>query len=130
MKVNWSKLSEAELSAMPFMRAQLIRLMAKLNISGAELARLCGRSSVYISSVKDELQCSTIRKLKENVPNLNLDWLVMGEGEIMLNEGETLELYSSEHLLGRLFERYECLVQENVRLKIENEKLRERAKEI
>ena len=124
MKVDWSKVTEDELSRMPFMRAQLIRLMARMGISGAELARLCGRSSVYISSVKDELQSSTIRKLKENIPGLNLDWLIMGTGEIMLNEGETLVFSNNDLLHRNLLARYESLVKENFMLKIEIDKLK------
>lgn len=122
MKKDWKKTTEEQLSAMPFAKRQLVKLMIELDISGAELARLCNRSSVYITSVGDEFSSSTMRELKKSLPNLNLEWLITGEGVIMENPTKGKDSKSSEdvmQLYRELRDAYNQLVKENTDLKIE-----------
>lgn len=64
------------------------RLIAFLEYEGvnkSEFGRRIGVSSAFISSMRKSMQPDKIKLIQSEFPNLNIDWLLTGEGS-MLNE--------------------------------------------
>lgn len=135
MKKDWSKCTEEELQVMPFMRAQIVRIMQILNLSGAEFARLCKRTPNYVTSVTGEIDSGTMRSLKESLPNLNLEWFITGKGTMFLDQFESKDSNDSSIIYPKnecplpiyndLFQKYSEILVKCAKLEYENNKLRE-----
>lgn len=48
------------------------------NISMAEFGRRIGVSSAYITSMRKSIQPDKVEKIKEEFPDLDIDWLLTG----------------------------------------------------
>lgn len=135
MKKDWSKCSEEELQEMPFMRAQMCRIMKELNISGAEFSKLCKRSPAYFTSVTGEVDSGTIRNLIESLPNFNVVWFITGKGNMFL-DGPVSTLQTEKSVISlktdcpiniynELFQKYSETLVKCAKLEYENKNLQE-----
>lgn len=52
-------------------------------LSVAEFERICGLSNGYVRKVKDSLGKRGLSDILRNFPELNKDWLLTGEGEML-----------------------------------------------
>lgn len=62
------------------------RLTAYLKYKGvnnSEFGRIVGVSNAYISSIRKSIQPGKMSKISENFPDLNMSWLMTGEGEML-----------------------------------------------
>lgn len=62
------------------------RLTAYLKYKGvnnSEFGRIVGVSNAYISSIRKFIQPGKMSKISENFPDLNMSWLMTGEGEML-----------------------------------------------
>jgi len=62
------------------------RLTAYLKYKGvnnSEFGRIVGVSNAYISSIRKSIQPDKMSKISENFPDLNMSWLMTGEGEML-----------------------------------------------
>lgn len=68
-------------------KSRLIKYLEFKNISKSEFGRTIGVSSAYITSMRKSIQPDKIKAIIESYPDLNTNWLLTGEGE-MLNNSE------------------------------------------
>ena len=67
------------------------RLAAYLNkkrISFSEFGRQLGVSSAYVTSMKKSIPPEKVKIIREVYPDLNTDWLIYVEGDMLLSQGE------------------------------------------
>lgn len=71
-------------------KGRLISYLELKGISKAEFGRRIGVSGAYITSMRKSIQPDKLKLISEEFPDLNRDWLLYGEGE-MLRDDSTLE---------------------------------------
>lgn len=67
---------------------RLIAFLQEKHIPHSELARKMGVSPAYFSAMRKSLPEEKVQKLKAIFPDLNRDWLLYGEGEMLLSESD------------------------------------------
>ena len=89
-------------------RLQLI--IEALGISQREFNRVIGMSESYVSSLRNDITLGVVTKISTAYPQINLEWLVRGEGEILRETTGEASLC-------------DYLIKENKELKAENKEL-------
>lgn len=78
-------------------KSRLIKYLEFKNISKSEFGRTIGVSSAYITSMRKSIQPDKIKAIIESYPDLNTNWLLTGEGEMLNNtEGNVSLLGTAE----------------------------------
>ena len=70
------------------------QLIEALNISQVVLAELIGYSQEYVSQIasgKRTLTRGVLQNIANKLPNVNLEWLIRGNGEMMLVESYQIQ---------------------------------------
>lgn len=67
-------------------KQRLSFFLKERKISKSEFGRLCGVSNAYVSSLKKTIGPDVIRAIGLNFPNLNIEWLLTGEGEMLKSQ--------------------------------------------
>ena len=57
-----------------------------LGLSGRRFVKICGFPEGSYSSIKDGVGADKLREILINFPNLNIEWLITGKGEMIKNE--------------------------------------------
>lgn len=65
---------------------RLIRYLDAKGISKAEFGRRIGVSGAYITSMRKSIQPDKLRLIAEEFPDLNRDWLLYGDGDMLQKE--------------------------------------------
>lgn len=65
-------------------KGRLLQFMHTKNISQATLTRQLEVSGAYISAIRKSIPEDKVRRLCELYPELNRDWLLFGDGEMLL----------------------------------------------
>lgn len=55
-------------------------------INKSEFGRRIGVSNAFISSMKKSISPEKLAKIKEEFPDLSIDWLMTGEGDMIIGE--------------------------------------------
>ena len=63
---------------------RLLQFLKEKGISKAGFARSMGMSEAYVSTMRKSLPEARVAKMMELFPDLNRDWLLYGEGEMLL----------------------------------------------
>lgn len=70
-------------------------------ISHTEFARMASVTAAYVTNIRNNITVPVLRVLKEINPQLNLDWLLLGVGEMLNTTAETyktqIEALKAEH---------------------------------
>lgn len=66
-------------------KERLVAYLEHKGINKSEFGRMIGVSNAYISSIRKSIQPDKVEKIAAAFPDLNVSWLVTGEGD-MLNE--------------------------------------------
>jgi len=122
--------------------SRIRRFCDELKIKQSDLAEISVSSKQTINKIFKEKQVpnlNIIQKILERYPKLNPRWLILGEGEMLINPGtnpghvnETAELYRSKYMqqieseIKYLRKRVDQLEDENEELKEIHEKLFEK----
>ena len=69
-------------------KQRLIRYLAFKNIPNAKFEKVCGLCNGYVSGIRRSIGPDKLKSITEKYPDLNREWLLFGEGE-MLNPGYT-----------------------------------------
>lgn len=69
-------------------KQRLIRLLKHKHMTQSEFARRLGVSPTYIGAMRKSMPEEKLREVFEMFPDVNRDWLLYGEGEMLLPEGE------------------------------------------
>lgn len=76
------------------MKERLIEFINYLKITNADFERNANLSNGFINNIGDSIRESTLKKISNAYPNLNIDWLKTNHGN-MIN-GIKNEFYESE----------------------------------
>lgn len=64
-------------------RERLTKYLCDKKISKSEFGRLCGVSNAYVTSLKKTIGSDVLRTIGLNFPDLNIEWLLTGEGQML-----------------------------------------------
>lgn len=78
-------------------KARLTAYLKYKGINKSEFGRIIGVSNAYISSIRKSIQPDKMEKISLSFPDLNMPWLLYGEGEMLkTSEGSTPSMLSSD----------------------------------
>lgn len=69
-------------------KQRLMQYLAFKDIPNAKFEKVCGLCNGYVSGIRRSIGPDKLKSITANYPDLNRDWLLYGEGE-MLNPGYT-----------------------------------------
>lgn len=69
-------------------KERLIAFLKAKHITNSALTRMLGVSPAYIGAMRKSLPEEKVKKLSELFPDLNRDWLLYGEGEMLIDAQE------------------------------------------
>lgn len=81
------------------MKERINTFIESLGISVSEFERLCGLANGAVSKMGDNTRMSTLDKISNVYPQLNMVWLRTGNGE-MLKDGQTLQNVNKSTIVG------------------------------
>ncbi|MDR0754580.1 MAG: helix-turn-helix domain-containing protein [Prevotellaceae bacterium] len=70
---------------MDSVKKRLIEFLKRKKITQSKFTKMIDVSSTYVNSMSENPTADTINKIKSNFPELNLDWLLTGDGEMLKN---------------------------------------------
>ncbi|MBR5003788.1 MAG: hypothetical protein IKY13_09835 [Bacteroidaceae bacterium] len=70
-------------------KQRLLDFIYYLRITQTEFCNRLGVSSAYVTSIRKSIAPEKLSKIRESYPDLNIEWLLTGEGE-MLNRGRAV----------------------------------------
>lgn len=94
---------------------RLCELADALGKSNREFSRSLGKSDNYIASLRNDITVGVVNKISTIYPQVNIVWLVTGEGDKLIAKSATKDLY-------------DYILRENSLLKEENKKIAEENK--
>jgi len=104
-------------------KSRLKKFVESQNITISDFERSISVSNGYVNSISKNIGIDKICVLLENYPNVNLEWLFAGKGEMLKNG--TVELPEVKFVdTNFLLDRIEKLAIDNYELKKEVEKLK------
>lgn len=74
------------MNKMETVKERLVAYLDSIKISKAEFGRKIGVSSAYVTSMRKSIQPDKIEKIKEVFPDLNIQWLLTGEGKMLMGD--------------------------------------------
>lgn len=82
-------------------KSRLLQFLKSKRISQMEFTKKLGVSSTYIGAMRKGIPAEKVKKIKELYPDLNKDWLLYGEGEMLVSreENDRLDIDGYETLL-------------------------------
>ena len=69
-------------------KERLIQFIAHLGLRNAEFERTCGLSNGFVQNTNDRIRRASLNQIQSAYPQLNMDWLVNGNGEMLLPEDQ------------------------------------------
>lgn len=70
------------------------RIQKYIEYKGLENARFekqAGLGNGYVDKIRDGIRSTTLEKIRKGFPDLNIDWLRFGEGDMLVKEKKTIE---------------------------------------
>ena len=81
-------------------KERLTEFVESLGISKSEFGRQIGVSNAFISSIRKSIQQDKIQSIASKYPNLNIEWLLTGEGEMLKTNDSVVRDNHSEYETG------------------------------
>lgn len=82
-------------------RDRLLLFLKHLGIGRTKFESNCGLSRGHVSLVKTSMNTDVLNRIKNVYPELNLNWLVTGEGEMLLQyDSNDINLINELHKRG------------------------------
>ena len=79
------------------MKAQIQKLLNYYQLSAADFAKIVGVNASGLSHIlggkRNYLSIDTILKIVDKYPTINLEWLILGKGEMLQNSASNQELF-------------------------------------
>lgn len=69
-------------------KSRLLEFLKSKRISQTEFTRSMGVSSTYVGAMRKGMPTEKLKKLFELYPDLNRDWLIYGEGPMLIEESD------------------------------------------
>jgi transcriptional regulator with XRE-family HTH domain len=112
-------------------KERLIVYLEEKKISKSAFGKSIGVSNAYVTSIRKSIDKDKIKSIAFNYPDLNLEWLLYGEGEMLKQEcQEQKNDPTNENFLKFLHEENKELNKKIWELEAENERLRKRLKTV
>lgn len=119
------------------MQGRLRTVCSVLGCSERTFAHSIGKSPAYIANLKKDITTNVLLNIYINYPQVNIMWIITGEGDILLKREDETSLSNDASLLLRMFnedrlkiatleEENKNLQNEVHRLVIENVKLKQK----
>lgn len=102
---------------------RLIEFLKHIGIGQTNFESITGLGRASISKIKDGMSSPNLAKIAKAYPELNINWLITGEGEMLKTNTPKVEVVSSEQSVPYFL--YKELLDRNERLTRENERLTE-----
>lgn len=80
------------------LQKRLKNFLATERISNSEFGRLTGTSASYVNSVKTSISFAMLEKIQNLNPQLNINWLIFGTGQMYRGESAELESLKRENI--------------------------------
>lgn len=93
---------------MTTVKDRLIAFLEEKGINKSEFGRRIGVSSAFITSMRKSIQPDKVRSIKEQFPDLNIEWLLTGEGEMLANNEPELRAAENVKDSARLIPFYDA----------------------
>lgn len=84
---------------MSTVKDRLMLFLKEQGISKSEFARKMGLSQAYVSSMRKSMPEERITRLLELYPSLNRDWLLYGEGEMIVQESNNPDIVIDDYIV-------------------------------
>lgn len=81
------------------MKDRLKKYLLTKRLSQNDFARLCGLSSSNFTRLGENTACATLKKIDAN-SDLNVDWLLTGEGEMLKSVSQNANNISGHNVCG------------------------------
>ena len=95
-------------------KERLLAFIAHLGIKNAEFERLCGLSNGFVQNTNDRIRRSSLNQISNAFPQLNVDWIISGMGEMLLPEEQNPSNISSlVRIVSKLVEQGEVNAEAN-----------------
>jgi phage repressor protein C with HTH and peptisase S24 domain len=65
-------------------KERLIIYLARKKISKSDFGKSIGVSNAYVTSIRKSIDKDKIKSIASNYPDLNIDWLLYGDGEMLV----------------------------------------------
>lgn len=78
-------------------KTRLLEFLKSRRISQTEFTRAMGVSSTYVGAMRKGMPADKLKKLFELYPELNRDWLIYGEGKMLVEPAADDKIISREH---------------------------------
>jgi len=80
-------------------KERLLDFLKYIKIGQNKFAEKCGFSAGYINNIKGSIGTDILKKIMDTYPELNIDWLLHGNGEMLKKSEEqhTAQLYEQEN---------------------------------
>lgn len=80
---------------METLKERLEYFLKSKRISKAEFGRSIGVSAAFVTSIRKSIQPDKIEAIKAAYPDLNITWLLTGEGDMMVSDGDAVPTVAS-----------------------------------
>lgn len=77
------------ITVMETVKDRLIKFIAYLKIGQGKFEKHCNLSNGFVSNIRDGFSTPNLSKIAIACPDLNLEWLITGEGEMLKNAKTT-----------------------------------------
>lgn len=67
-------------------KERLIAFIKAMGLKNAEFERMCNLSNGFVQNTNDKIRKSSLNQISATFPLLNMDWVISGNGEMMLPE--------------------------------------------
>lgn len=105
-------------------KQRLIEFISYKKLSQAKFEKTVGLANGYVNNIRRSITNEKLQQIALTFPDVNRAWLLTGEGS-MLNEEFAKPTLQNIGLVSHDEADYQCLYEENIRLRAENEVLRE-----
>lgn len=102
-------------------KERLIKFIEFKKLSKSEFCRIIGVSTGFVSSMVTSIQPDKIERITLNFPELNIGWLLTGDGAMLKNEASDSKNVSSNENVEITKEAWEVIKKQSEALLIQSE---------
>ena len=84
----------------PEIKTRILQLVKALDMNPNQFSKQIGKDRSYVTSIKKEISTDVLRNIFDQFPNVNIMWIITGEGDIFIeeeSENALLQHYRSEN---------------------------------
>lgn len=90
VSINRGKPFEQEKAPMPTMKERILQFCKMMDITEKEFCRSSGLSTSFVANMSDNVRKSSLERINNHYPQLNLEWLQTGRGAMILQKPQKI----------------------------------------